>query len=282
MLNKELATTARNKLNRAVDEHAAQIKYVTTLSTDLYERRRESSHELIPKVEAYVNSLTAKPKEFSRAFAAFDVERRTFDGLVEEVDSMLHDAVVTSTSGAGVGVAAGAATALMAPTAAMALATTFGTASTGTAIASLSGAAATNAALAWLGGGVVAAGGGGMAGGSALLALAGPIGWGLAGLAAVGGVTYSARANAKVAEEADAKRLPIEADIRALKQVALEIMKLLDLTKTQTDGMQALMKSLKRGAPDDYRKFTADQKSKAGALVNHVETLTQLLNMKVG
>ncbi|MGW8444460.1 hypothetical protein ACWGXJ_26515 [Paenibacillus sp. S33] len=36
------------------------------------------------------------------------------------------------------------------PTVALAIATTFGTASTGTAIATLSGAAATNAALAWL------------------------------------------------------------------------------------------------------------------------------------
>jgi hypothetical protein len=46
---------------------------------------------------------------------------------------------------------------------AVTIATTIGTASTGTAISSLSGAAATNAMLAWFGGGAVAAGGGGMA-----------------------------------------------------------------------------------------------------------------------
>ncbi len=51
----------------------------------------------------------------------------------------------------------------------MGIATTFGTASTGTAISSLSGAAATNAATAWLGGGALAAGGGGMAAGAAVL-----------------------------------------------------------------------------------------------------------------
>ncbi len=51
----------------------------------------------------------------------------------------------------------------------LALATTFGTASTGTAIATLHGAVATNAALAWLGGGAVSAGGGGMAVGGAVL-----------------------------------------------------------------------------------------------------------------
>lgn len=61
------------------------------------------------------------------------------------------------------------------------VATTFGTASTGTAISALSGAAASNAAIAWLGGGALATGGGGMAAGQALLALAGPIGWGIAG-----------------------------------------------------------------------------------------------------
>lgn len=50
-----------------------------------------------------------------------------------------------------------------------AVATTFGTASTGTVIASLSGAAAHHAALAWLGGGALSAGGAGMAGGAMVL-----------------------------------------------------------------------------------------------------------------
>lgn len=52
---------------------------------------------------------------------------------------------------------------------AMWVATTWGTAGTGTAISSLSGAAASNAAMAWLGGGTVASGGGGMAAGAAVL-----------------------------------------------------------------------------------------------------------------
>ena len=85
----------------------------------------------------------------------------------------------------GAGVAAGAAVASMAPTAMMWVATTFGTASTGTAISALGGAAATNAAVAWLGGGAIAAGGGGMAAGQALLALAGPVGWGVAGVSVI-------------------------------------------------------------------------------------------------
>lgn len=51
---------------------------------------------------------------------------------------------------AAAGVAVGAGVAAFAPTAALAIATTFGTASTGTAIATLSGAAATNAAGSWV------------------------------------------------------------------------------------------------------------------------------------
>ncbi len=51
----------------------------------------------------------------------------------------------------------------------MAVASTWGAASTGTPIATLYGAAATKASLAWLGGGAVSAGGGGMAWGAAVV-----------------------------------------------------------------------------------------------------------------
>lgn len=281
MLNRDMATAARSKLTEAVALHGAQVHQVTKLSTKLYELRRESSHGLIAEVEAYVNGLAATPKEFSRAFSEYKVELNIFDGVVDEVDAKLHDATVKSSAGAGAGVAAGAATALLGPTAAMAIATTFGTASTGTAIAALSGAAATNAALAWLGGGALIAGGGGMSAGGALLGLAGPVGWGLAGIAAAGGAVYYSRANAKVAEEANAKRLPVEAEIRSLKHAATEITKLLDLTKQHTDGMKMLLKTLQNAAPGDYRKFSAEQKSQIGALVNHVHMLSHLLNKKI-
>jgi hypothetical protein len=281
MLNRELAANARNKLTEAVALHGAQAYQVTKLSTKLYALRHDSSHGLIAEVETYVNGLTATPKEYSRAFAEYKVELRTFDGVVNDVDAKLHDATVKGSAGTGAGVAAGAATALLGPTAAMAIATTFGTASTGTAIATLSGAAATNAALAWLGGGALVAGGGGMSAGGALLALAGPVGWGLAGLAAAGGAAYVAQANKKTAEEANEKRLPIEAEIRSLKHAAVEITKLLDLTTQHTDGMKSLLKSLKHDAPRDYRKFSSQQKSQIGALVNHVQTLSHLLNKKI-
>jgi hypothetical protein len=83
-------------------------------------------------------------------------------------------------------VATGTAIGLGGQTAAMAAATTFGTASTGTAISSLSGVAAYNASLAWLGGGTIAAGGGGMAAGAMVLTSIPVIG----GAVAIAGLGY--------------------------------------------------------------------------------------------
>ena len=82
----------------------------------------------------------------------------------------------------------GGATTISGQTAAMSLATTFGTASTGTAISSLSGVAATNAATAWLGGGALAAGGGGMAAGTVVLTTIPIVG----GVVAASAISYGA------------------------------------------------------------------------------------------
>ena len=112
---------------------------------------------------------------------------------------------------ASAGVAGGAAVAALTPSAAMWVATTFGTASTGTAISTLSGAAAKSAALAWLGGGALSAGGGGVAAGNALLALAGPIGWGIAGATLLTSICLYTRKRIKINKE---KRKVIESTIQ--------------------------------------------------------------------
>lgn len=120
-----------------------------------------------------INSIANTPKEFEKNISVIKAERTKFRQTEEYAAEAYHNALKTG-AGAATGVGIGAAVASMAPTAAMWVATTFGTASTGTAISALSGAVATKAALAWLGGGALAAGGGGIAGGQAFLALAGP------------------------------------------------------------------------------------------------------------
>lgn len=281
MLNREAATTARNRLKAAADEHASHLTLATKVSTELYDLRSKTSHELVGQVEAFVNALANTPREFDRTFAEYHVERQAFDGVVAEIDGKMRDTTVKSSAGVGAGVAAGAATALAGPSVAMAVATTFGTASTGTAISALSGAAATNAALAWLGGGALAAGGGGMSAGGTLLALAGPIGWGLAGVAAAGGVAYMAYSNSETAKEADSKRLQVEGEIRSLKAVTQAVDKMKWLTQLEVNGMRNLLGQLQQRGIEDYRLMSAEDRNLMKALLNHVHILSTLLNKTV-
>ena len=135
---------------------------------------RNRAVDTIGFVENLINSIANRPKSFDADFEEIETSRDTFLNSCDFSQRELQ-AAREAAGGAGAGLAAGASVAFMAPTAAMWVATTFGTASTGTAISTLSGAAASNAALAWLGGGALSAGGGGVAAGNALLAMAGPM-----------------------------------------------------------------------------------------------------------
>ncbi|MDR2013996.1 MAG: hypothetical protein LBP99_00015 [Azoarcus sp.] len=281
MLNKDAAKAASNRLQAAVEEHSKCLEEAIEHSERLYAVRKESSYGIVTDVETYVNSLANTPKEYDRTFAEYRVERTAFDGLVAKVDVQLCDIAIKGVGGAGAGIATGAATAFMGPTAAIAIATTFGTASTGAAITTLSGAAATNAALAWLGGGAIAAGGGGMVAGNALLALAGPVGWTLAGLAFAGGAVWVAHSNSKVADETNTIRLKVEAAIRSLKASTHSISELYNLTYQHVAGMEKILKELVKQKITDYREMSEKNKCLLIALVNHIQTLSSLLNKTI-
>lgn len=196
----------------------------------------------------------------------------------------------------------------------MAIATTFGTASTGTAISALSGAAATNAALAWLGGGALAAKGGGMVAGKALLALAGPVGWAIGGLAIAGSIFYASSKNKKIAEEAEAKVYEIKKQINYIIKTRAEIISTKALTeehsaslvtdlnrvsemvskfkpKTESVGwfkglVGRLFKKQRTTAVEGSRQmsyidFDSDLKKELGSLVNNTLSLAALVDKKM-
>lgn len=183
-------------------------KSISSDSIKLFECRKDSVRN-IQRVKSYIDKLKNCPQDIQRGMAkALSYTDNFRETMKWEIDTIQSYSVSSSSikganaSNIGIGgIAAGASIATMGPTAAMAIATTFGTASTGVAISSLGGIAATNAALAWLGGGAIATGGAGMAGGSALLALAGPIGWGLAGVAALGTSFKMRSSNTKAIDE---------------------------------------------------------------------------------
>lgn len=281
MLNSSVRREAIEALKNAVNRHESIRKNVERASVQLFKQRQRAAGEVIERVEEYVNLLANSPKEFDKSVAEYRIEVGRFDTTVQrlEIDAARSTKIGSATGTAGA--AAGVGVAALGPAAAMAVATTFGTASTGAAISALSGAAATNAALAWLGGGAIAAGGGGMAAGNALLALAGPVGWTIGGLALAGSATYLHVRNRQHAEEATQKRIRVEAEIRSLGTANREIQGLGQRTKDHSEGCLAGLDWLTNHAPKDYRQFNQEHKERLAALINHIRSLGELLKSKV-
>jgi hypothetical protein len=209
---------ALESLSRARTRYESQATDTQTAITDLFLLRQKCSKDLIARGEHFINRLANTPKEFDKSWSELKAEIAEFDDVVEKLEEEYRASHVGKGTAAA-GVAVGAGVAAFAPTAALAIATTFGTASTGTAIATLSGAAATNAALAWLGGGALAAGGGGMSAGSALLALAGPVGWGIGAVGIAGGTLLARRKNGKIIDQAQTEEREVRSQTSKLRIV---------------------------------------------------------------
>ncbi|WP_219814290.1 hypothetical protein [Rathayibacter sp. AY1D7] len=243
-------------------------------------RQRERSTDLIALVELVVNSIANTPKSFSRDFEQIELDRARFLDA-EEIARADLVAARKSAAGAGAGVTAGAAIASVAPTAAMWVATTFGTASTGTAISTLSGAAASQAALAWLGGGAIAAGGGGTVAGGALLALAGPVGWSLAGAAVLTSVVLFTK---KKFENRETKHEMLAAVMGNIAQVQAMDAQIDDLLQRTGSTRELLLKVYGEALPlfgADFATLAPAQQSQLGALVNVAKASAALLSARV-
>lgn len=215
---KEALENLKDAGKRYDDEYAIVIKNITILH-----EVKVGCVSLIKQIEGYYSRLANKPKEFDKIISEIKANYEKFESQIKEIEIEAKKGEKIAGGVAGAGVATGVGVAAFGPSLAMAVATTFGTASTGTAIASLSGVAATNAALAWLGGGALAAGGGGMAAGSAFLALAGPIGWAIGGSAIVGGGLIANNKNKKVAKKAEEQTKEINKAVNSLSQLNIKV-----------------------------------------------------------
>ncbi len=280
MFNTDKRNEALDNLRKACYEYNEERELIMYHTEELF-KEKEESRDLLKKIEKFINNLANTPKTLIDELAAIKNEYQTFDKEVQkfEIEAKKIDIgnnISAAAAAAGVGVAT------MGPTAAIAIATTFGTASTGTAIASLSGAAATNAALAWLGGGALAAGGGGMAAGNALLAMAGPVGWFIAGGAFVTSAVILNSKNKDIAEQAWKQADEINSALIEITKNSAEIKqlrrKIRDLYYRLKDELaDFLAKNIK-----DYCLLSEDDKLRLGAFVNFAKSLAGLLNIKVG
>ena len=138
VLNRQLLKKEREKLEKAVKNHENIQNLVRQDMAALFDQRKRAAREVVEVVETYVNGLSNSPKEFDRTVQEYRIETCRFNQIVHEIQVGATQAVkigtATGTAVAGTGVAVAA----FGPTAAMAVATTFGVASTGTAIGSRS------------------------------------------------------------------------------------------------------------------------------------------------
>ena len=276
--------TKAKKEALSIYEHAVE-KYNNTYQTmqetgsRLYSLRQDSV-KLIQEIELLLNSIANKPKEFEKTISDIQAEQKKFRDAEEYAAEAMKAAVKSGISVAA-GVAGGAAVASMAPSAAMWVATTFGTASTGTAISTLSGAAATKAALAWLGGGALSAGGAGVAGGQALLALAGPIGWGITGVTTAASVVALGHKNKKIADEASAEAKKITIAGAEVNESSAKIQHLIDETVMLMDDLRDMSRANTLLRDANYLELSEKEQYRLGAMVNSTLALAEMLNKTI-
>ena len=280
---KEDITEKLTELDRMLESSVTEYNDAFTMMNDrgvqlFVERTR--AVDTIGFVEELVNSIANHPKSFDADFEVIQSERDSFLNTCDFGQRELQ-AARNAAGGAGAGLAAGASVAFMAPTAAMWVATTFGTASTGTAISALSGAAATNAALAWLGGGAAAVGGGGMAAGNALLAMAGPIGWSIAGATLLTSILLFSTKKAKLNKQKNEEIETVKRNTEKVREMDAQIGEILSETVTVRVGLNGAYTQCLSAFGRDYEGLSGEQKKGLGALVNLTKTLSALLGKMV-
>lgn len=267
------------QLEKAIDAYNEEYARMNDEGLSLYIQRTRAV-DVIDNVSELVGSIANSPKSFDSDFEEINKNKLVFKGAEEFAERELKEARKAA-SGAGAGLAAGAAVMSAAPTAAMWIATTFGTASTGTAISTLSGAAATKAALAWLGGGAISAGGGGVAAGEALLALAGPVGIGIAGASLLASIVLFSRKRILNNKEKNKEIESVKKNTAALKETTEKIHTINAKTITLRDELMKQYSDNLRLFGADYASLDDDDKMRLGTMVNNTKALSALFGETV-
>ena len=280
MFSKELRTEAQENLENKISKYESVAKKTKRNINSLYLERTKLKTRLDNSM-TLINKFRNTPQEINFRVSKIKINMNRYQGILDAAEEQYKNDVTTAGGTVAAGLATGVGVAALAPSAAMAIATTFGTASTGAAISTLSGAAATNAALAWLGGGSLAAGDAGIAGGETLLALAGPIGWAIGGVGlATGGLIANGK-NKKAAEEMNRKAAKVQAEIRKQQAVNFEIRKMITLTRNDTNDLANRVRQISKFSKD-YSTLDNQKKQLLITFVNNVQASSEHLNMVLG
>lgn len=258
MFNKGLRKEAQENLENKISKYELVAKKNKNDINYLYLKRTNLKEQLDNSM-TLINEFRNTPRDFDFKVSKIQINMKRYQGILDAAEEQYKNDITTAGGAVAAGIATGVGVAALAPSAAMAIATTFGTASTGAAISTLSGAAATNAALAWLGGGSLAAGGAGLAAG---------------GLIANG-------KNKKAAEEMNRKAAKVQAEIRKQKAINVEVGKMIELTQEDTKDLTNRIGKI-YGFSRNYLVLDNQQKQLLMAFVNNVQASSEHLNMVLG
>lgn len=278
MFNNGLKKEALSNLKKEKSLYDAQLS-TTAITLEGFHNKKLEVKDKVQKFYKKIEKIGGKPDYIKIELHKIEMELNKFDDELRKIEREVGNQNYGTLAGAGV--AAGAGIAAFGPTVAMAIATTFGTASTGTAIATLSGAAATNAALAWLGGGAIAAGGGGMAGGGALMAATGPFGWAVGGAAlAIGGFMANSK-NKEIAKKATEQIHILKEESQKLKSLTSKVnFDRIELSKQYTT-FSSVINAIKLKGVSYWSELSEDEMNYIGTAINLASTIAKLLNKKV-
>lgn len=278
MFNSGLKKEALSSLKKEKSLYDEQL--TTTVNTlEGFHNNKLEIKDKVKKFHDEIKRIGGKPDDIEIELQQIETELNKFDGELKRLESEVDNQNFGTLTGAGV--ATGAGIAAFGPTAAMAIATTFGTASTGTAIATLSGAAATNAALAWLGGGAIAAGGSGIAGGSALIAATGPVGWAVGGTAlAIGGFMANSK-NKEIARKATEQIEKLKEEKNKLNELTTKVELHCKELNKQDGVFSYIVDNFRLKEKSHWTELTESEMKDVGAAANIAAVMTKILNEKV-
>ena len=272
-----------NQLKEAIGKYNKGVNEVNEVAKKNFQLKIDLASKLIPKTENFFNRITNIPSEYFESLSNYKLGKSTILELEEELskeEEKLKNSNLKEGVAASSGVVGGLGLATLGPSAATALASTYGVASTGVAISTLSGAAAQSAALAWLGGGAVVAGGGGMAAGTSLLALMGPIGIAAGGLTLAGTGIYKYFQTNKQIKQARERRRQINMLRSKFPSIVNNLENDSKIVVQTGDTAEHHLNYLIKHAPINYKLFSETEKNELHSYVQGLKILTANLSGK--
>lgn len=282
MFNRKLKNATIEIYDERHKKYDASYKNMQNMCEKLYSTRVEAV-KYIKWIQEIINSIANTPKEIDTELGKVDLELIAFketEKYAEEAQKEVIKAGVNIAEGVigSVGFAAAS------PAAMMSIATTFGTASTGTAISALSGAAAEKAAVAWLGrtfAGFAVKEGAGMAAGKAFLALAGPMGIGISAATISVSLARLTKKNKQLSEELVKEAMSLEEARESLDESYIKIKALKDKTGLLLMDIKKQKTDIGQYMNINYCDLSVEEKKFLGTLVNNTLSLSELLNKTI-